>query len=981
MTFKQITASIISRLIPLRIIRIIFFLFIGLALEIPEGFAQYGPLYWQLRGYDSIPDYRKAMQAFSRKDFTQAQLLLDSIGNTFLARKNYRRYYQVENEKGVMLYLTKQYDSSFRVFTRNVDLMISHRDTLHYEFAIAMRIMGYLANAWEGVSQSKLYFLERQYQALRKMNDKSPVYVDCLGDLGLYYVNTPELLTGINYLLESKKMALALGLKHTVLVNDHTITNKLAVEQPYLALEIFENQYKTAGRKYYRDSTALIILAYTIAEKLHETGNFSKAVEYLHEADEIQRATNYPHIKFKAAIPVDLAVNYSKLGNAENFMKYSEIALSAYEQIKENRPFPQYYLYSVIGEGYLPFQSDSALFYLDKACNSLISQDVPEDDKLAEVLALKTEALMAGADFAGAEKTLVRALKLLVVSPFDSLPAFICSSAHQEELRRLYNLANNVYLQKYMLTHEKMALQMALQSASCYDTLTRMLARNISDADAIRDFAKEYKTVASRIFDNLDIADIPQQMAFRFVSTAKAFQLMTEIERYAYAQAVSTHDSLWRSKLELEKMVRFLKNQKTSALIMNDSLLADSLGLEIRNKLIEMLIVNYSIIRSQSSVSNFLDLDSDFSLPETKLNDRHLVLDVFHSDKKVILLGIDQDGTKLARIDEQEQFDTAVQDFLRDVRTGNQTDDSGGALANLLLKPMTQKISLAAKITFIPDNSLLQVPLEVLPSPVNGKKLIENQSIAYHYSFALWNKSSQKAAAENNHILALAPVFETDQPVDQVAYSRGEALDDAGFDFLFSADHLVPLPFTKREVRKLDSLFTSCRIDHRVLLNKDATKSNLKKYAGDYSIIHIASHGFASKKEPEFSGVFLAPEKIADTCGGISDNGFLHIGELSSLKTNASLVVLSSCNSGVGAIYESEGVMALPRAFIFAGVPNVMASLWRVNDAKTSVLMVAFYQYLLQGNDYANSLRLAKLDCIAKGYLPLNWAGFVLIGS
>ena len=980
MALKEYSASCITRLNPLRIIKIIIFPFIVLAFQISEGFAQYGPLYYQLRGYDSIPDYRKAMHAFSSKDFTQAQMLLDSIGNTFITKKNYRRYYQVQNEKGVMLYLTKQYDSSFRVFNRNVDLMISHQDTLHYEFAIAMRIMGYLANAWDGVSQSKLYFLERQCQALKKMNDKSPVYVDCLGDLGLYYVNTPEMLTGINYLLESKKMALALGLKHTVLVNDHTITNKLAVEQPYLALEIFENQYKTAARKYYRDSTALIILAYTIADKLHETGNFSKAVEYLNEADEIQQATNYPHIKFKAAIPVDLAVNYSKLGDAENFMKYAGIALSAYGQIIENRPFPRHYLYSVIGEGYLPFQIDSALFYLDRACDLLLSQDVQENDKLAEVLALKTEALLAGSDAAGAEKMLVKALNLLTISQFDSLPAFTCSSAHKEVLRRIYNLANKVYLQKYMLTNEKLALHMALQSASCYDTLTRELARNISDANAIRDFAMDYKTVASRIFDNLCVADIPQHMAFRFVSTAKAFQLMSEIERYAYAQAVSTHDSLWKSKLELEKMVRYLNNQKTTALIANDNLLADSLGVEIRNRLIEILVVNYSIIRNQSSVSNFLDLDSDFLFAQTRLNTRQLVIDVFHTDKNVILLGIDQEGIKLARIDGQEYFDKAVQDFHRDVRTGSYTDDSGGALAKLLLEPMARKISLAEKITFIPDNSLLQVPLEVLPSPVNGKMLIENQAIAYHYSFALWSKTSCKTPAENNSILAIAPVFDTGPPAGPVVYSRDMALNNVGFDFLFSADHLVPLPYTEKEVGDLDSLFASCKIGHRTLLNKEATKSNLKKYAGDFSIIHIASHGFASKDDPEFSGIFLTPEKTADSSLA-ADNGFLHIGELSNLKTNAGLVVLSTCNSGAGAIYENEGVMALPRAFIFTGVPNVMASLWKVNDAKTRVLMVSFYQHLLNGNDYANSLRLAKLDCIAQGFLPINWAGFVLIGS
>jgi CHAT domain-containing protein len=73
--------------------------------------------------------------------------------------------------------------------------------------------------------------------------------------------------------------------------------------------------------------------------------------------------------------------------------------------------------------------------------------------------------------------------------------------------------------------------------------------------------------------------------------------------------------------------------------------------------------------------------------------------------------------------------------------------------------------------------------------------------------------------------------------------------------------------------------------------------------------------------------------------------------------------------------------MALPRALIFAGVPNVVASLWNVNDTKTSDLMLLFYRHLLDGVSYAEALRQAKLDCISRGFLPLNWAGFVLIGN
>jgi len=120
--------------------------------------------------------------------------------------------------------------------------------------------------------------------------------------------------------------------------------------------------------------------------------------------------------------------------------------------------------------------------------------------------------------------------------------------------------------------------------------------------------------------------------------------------------------------------------------------------------------------------------------------------------------------------------------------------------------------------------------------------------------------------------------------------------------------------------------------------------------------------------------MFFAPEKSSDA--------YIFADELFSLKTDANLVVLSSCNSGDGILEKSEGINSLQKNFLLAGVPNVIASFWKVHDEKTKDLMVAFYKYLLKDNvSYAEALRLAKLECIENGFLPLDWAGFILIGE
>jgi CHAT domain-containing protein len=114
--------------------------------------------------------------------------------------------------------------------------------------------------------------------------------------------------------------------------------------------------------------------------------------------------------------------------------------------------------------------------------------------------------------------------------------------------------------------------------------------------------------------------------------------------------------------------------------------------------------------------------------------------------------------------------------------------------------------------------------------------------------------------------------------------------------------------------------------------------------------------------------------------------------------SGAELAVLSACETGLGEVAGSEGLLGLQRAFQVAGAQSVVASLWKIGDEPTRALMARFYENLWRrGQPPAQALREAQLSMLRGGLWrgvgglkretdgpgsdrlpPLYWAAFVL---
>jgi CHAT domain-containing protein len=140
-----------------------------------------------------------------------------------------------------------------------------------------------------------------------------------------------------------------------------------------------------------------------------------------------------------------------------------------------------------------------------------------------------------------------------------------------------------------------------------------------------------------------------------------------------------------------------------------------------------------------------------------------------------------------------------------------------------------------------------------------------------------------------------------------------------------------------------------------VLLGKEATKLKAKDLSSQHDILHFAAHAELNAEDPLSSAILLAKAN--------GDEGKLEVREIFELDLNASVVVLSGCETGLGKLSSGDELVGLTRAFIYAGTPSVVASLWKVDDHSTAQLMSAFYKNL-KTMTKVDALRQAQVNMI-----------------
>ena len=168
-------------------------------------------------------------------------------------------------------------------------------------------------------------------------------------------------------------------------------------------------------------------------------------------------------------------------------------------------------------------------------------------------------------------------------------------------------------------------------------------------------------------------------------------------------------------------------------------------------------------------------------------------------------------------------------------------------------------------------------------------------------------------------------------------------------------------------------------LETKPLLREQATKQTVIYRLQMANIVHIATHGSGSQGYIALASNMpvLSSIKSVD-----AKECLLFIDEIQKLHINASLVVLSACDSARGEII-NEGVNSVARAILAAGAQSVLVSLVRVPDKSASIFMRLFYRFLAHdGMTTSEALQKSSMGvrCIKSLTQHVHWGGFQLIG-
>jgi CHAT domain-containing protein len=462
--------------------------------------------------------------------------------------------------------------------------------------------------------------------------------------------------------------------------------------------------------------------------------------------------------------------------------------------------------------------------------------------------------------------------------------------------------------------------------------------------------------------------------AFEYVERARARNLLDLLRN----MEIKGNDSLSREQLKkvqaLQAKISTLTDQSSVETVTSKGTLRGSAEDAYQNSLqqaqreYERLLVDLKLRNPEYAAMIEAEPLSGSEIQEL-LDDDSVILEYFVTEDNILIFVVTKDllgqittakGLNTLRGNITLFRGTAVRQMNQEKLSATYWIKPLQNLYEILIEPVQQAGYLTGKkhLIIVPQDVLNYLPFQALVAANQGDHhhfLVEDYNISYIPSASVLKFCQEKNTHKTDRLLLLAP-------------------------------KVSALPMSQKEVTEISQHFGK---RSETYLDKNATESLLKQNGSYFDLLHFATTAQFNKINPMFSKLALAASEL--------DDGNLEVHEIFNLNLQANLVVLSACQTALGSGYsevlpKGEDLISLNRAFLFAGTPSVVASLWEIADPSTAVFMSRFYVNL-KDNNKAVALAQTQKEMIRGDFLknskgkksdyshPYYWASFVLVGD
>jgi len=341
------------------------------------------------------------------------------------------------------------------------------------------------------------------------------------------------------------------------------------------------------------------------------------------------------------------------------------------------------------------------------------------------------------------------------------------------------------------------------------------------------------------------------------------------------------------------------------------------------------------------------------------------------NDNKLLIFTVTNENTAIHISELKEDISATIKQFTGLLKTPGKSSKTGplhlrseiddedaapsasfttvaGNLYSLLIGNIRDKISSKKKLCIIPNGDLSNIPFQCLGQIMPDSSfrfLVEDYSIFYTNQLDVFkNREPQKES-----ISSFAAFGVPDKT----------------------------LHFTQHEAESIVSIL---KLNIPAFVNKAATEKTAKDNLSEKRFVHFATHGILNYTDYSQSYLKFLPDK--DTTDG--NNGQLTIDEIKALDiSGCELVTLSACETAVNKVLAKGWQISPANSFLLNRVKSVVATLWKVDDQATSILMEAFYSNLNKQMDKVDALRQAQVTLSRDPRFshPYYWGAFVLFGD